>query len=149
SLALPGETVQSLAIDTHLVSPSYGDIYLAYFLEAGLGSKPHVVKLSPAGSALDLLEEPENPRAIAVDPSNGEVRAASKEARPLFFSSVEFFRFDPAGVLLDEPFESVGLRESTGLAISAPPTCGLPGSDLVVTSSESGNGFIRLFGPPP
>ncbi len=149
SIAVPGESIQSLGVDTYSLSPSFGDIYVAYFKSGQEGSKEGVVKLAPGGSVLGKLEQAKNPRAIAVDANNGDAYVATKKMGPLFFSSVEVLRFDSEGSLRGVEVSSPQLEETTGLGLRVPATCGLQGTDVIVSNSEDAGGFVRIYGPPP
>lgn len=154
SIALPGEFVQSLAVDTDALSPSYGDLYVTYnaLLQVSppilseTEAKENVRKLSPTGALLGTLEV-NNPRALATDPSNGNVyvmdRHPAKAPTP---PTVQ--RFSATGKEL-ETIDAEDFLESTGLATSAPKTCGLKGTDLIASSSEAAHSFVRIYGPPP
>jgi hypothetical protein len=145
SIAQAGETVQSLAIDKDPLSPSYGDVYVTYFLDL-TDAKANVQKLSPTGSSLGTLEV-ENPRALATDPSNGDVYVMdSHPAQGTPPPTV--LRFSATGKLL-ETIDAEAFLDSTGLAVNAPATCGLEGTDLIASSSNEAHSFVRVYQPPP
>jgi len=143
SFAVSG-TVQSLAVDDDPASPAHGDIYVTY---SGAGpsteSQENVQKLSPSGALLGSLKV-ENPRALATDPSNGDVYVMNR----IFVNTGEVIVFGPGGERI-ESIDGNDFSESTGLAISAPETCGLEATDLLVASSLQARSFVRIYGPPP
>jgi hypothetical protein len=143
SIAQPG-TVQSLAIDgRNPISPS---LYVTYTGVNPTNAKENVQKLSSTGTVLGTLEV-QNPRALATDPSSGDVYVMDRhpgQASP----PPNVLRFSAAGKAL-EAIDAEDFLESTGLAINAPKTCGLKGTDLIAASSEGAHSFIRIYGPPP
>ncbi|HMJ72398.1 MAG TPA: NHL repeat-containing protein [Solirubrobacterales bacterium] len=154
SIPLPGEKVQSLAIDTS-GGANDGDLYVARCNPATScvagtperpASKPDVLKLSPAGDALGTLAILE-PLALAVD-EVGDVYAVG-ENKFSAGSSVKIHKFGPAGNELPGfPF-SDGFDLSMGLATGS--ACGIVGADLYVSNSAglSGSSYVRAYGPPP
>ncbi len=150
SIAVPGESIQALGVDTFAMSPSYGDIYVAYLVSGEAGDKPGVVQLNASGTPLRTLKA-SNPRAITTNANDGDVYVANKEAgKPVANTSVEFLRFKSSGELIEE-FGKNDLEESTGITTSSPPTCGLSGADadLIASNSQAGRSFVRIYGAPP
>jgi DNA-binding beta-propeller fold protein YncE len=130
SLALPGETVQSLATD------KAGSLYAIY------NGKADVRKLTPAG------EELETPRfAAPVLPSPPTAVAADAAGNVFVFSSGSILEFDSAA----NPIASFGSGEfagSTGLATNLCPGSESPGNLYVTNLSES-EAFVRSYGTEP
>jgi DNA-binding beta-propeller fold protein YncE len=143
SIPLPGETVQSLAVDP------LGNLYLAFEPEPPKNplftSEPNVQKLDATGAPICTLAV-KNPRAIAVDRTDHVwVVNGQGEVGILEFSASSCSRID-LGVA--EPgFGSAGLTEPTGIASSE--ACGINGTDVVVPNSDAFRSFIRLYGPAP
>ncbi|HTT96160.1 MAG TPA: hypothetical protein VMF55_15930 [Solirubrobacterales bacterium] len=150
SIPLPGEFVQSLAVDTDVFSPSYGDLYVTYnaillpsHVLAPNHAKENVRRMSPTGAPLGTLEV-ENPRALATNPSNGDVYVMNQ----IFVDQGAVIAFDANGKQI-ESINGNDFYESTGLGVNAPETCGLEGTDLIVASTEQANSFVRIYGSPP
>jgi len=154
SLPLPGETVQSLAVDGE------GDLYATY------AGKPDVRKLNPAGveiahfelpKAVGAFEYDQHPTAVAVD-SAGDVYAfgytqVPEGGSPKLLDPI--FEFDPAGNLIAN-FGKEEYSASTGLATNLCAGDEAPGnlyvSNAVLTSglpSDAGHAFVRAYGPEP
>ncbi|HWL50125.1 MAG TPA: hypothetical protein VNT92_09630, partial [Acidimicrobiia bacterium] len=133
---LAGETVQSLAVDRES-----GDLYLSFFREAPNRSKEGVRKLDPAGNSLCTLTA-KNPRGIATDATGNVYVIDGVEPEPVVIR-----QFGP-GCTEASSFED-GFDFSTGIAASSGPTCGIEGTDLLVSNAISSNSFVRLYGPPP
>jgi DNA-binding beta-propeller fold protein YncE len=127
SLALPGETVQSLATD------KAGSLYAIY------NGEPDVRKLTPTG------EELEAPRFAVAGPTATAVDAAGNV---FAFSSGSIFEFNSAG----NPIASFGGGEfasnSTGLATNLCPGSESPGNLYATNLSESA-AFVRSYGTEP
>jgi len=156
-IALPGETVQSLAID-----PSSGDLYVAFQNKGfvnGEANPPDIHRLDPdTDSVIDTLEVG-IPTAVAVGPE-GDVYVFDDEA-PGGDSEpgnhiVRVLQFDSAGNkvgIFDQntkPFLDGGydkFEESTGLAIGT--ACGLDGDELYLSNANFNKSFVRAYGPPP
>lgn len=130
-LAVPGETVQSLAVD------GAGDLYVA-LRESPSGSKDDVRKLSAAGASLGTIAVG-NPRALATDAAGNLYVFAQP-----FLEDESIRVFDPDG----EPVASFsdGFSDSTGIASSS--ACGLESASVYVGNAHFQNSFIRLYGPP-
>ncbi len=150
SIPLPGETVQSLTVDTS-GGPNDGNLYVARCNPANFcvqnntvpGSKPDVLKLSPAGAVLDTLAVPD-PQALAVD-DDGNVYVVDG-VKFVELSSLAIHKFDPAGNEIPGfPF-SDGFNFSIGIATSS--ACGIDGADFYVSNYE-GPSYVRAYGPPP
>ncbi|HEX5929648.1 MAG TPA: hypothetical protein VFY48_09665 [Solirubrobacterales bacterium] len=148
--AVAGETVQSLA-----VGPT-GAIYAAFTDPATIyndnkSSKPNVRVLDGGGNEIGQLPVP-NPRGIATDAEGNVFVIASGPART---STVLGFTAAGAPIDLDPDSASnaIGegvLQESTGIAAASPPTCGLTGTNLAVSSFlERIVNSIHLFGGAP
>jgi DNA-binding beta-propeller fold protein YncE len=144
-IPVPGETVQSLAID-----PT-GNLSLTHSASAGIASttKDDVFKISSTGLALCTLEVP-NPQALATDAS-GNLYVVDPKATGGGPPS-RIMQFDPACNKSDEfvleEFDPAGSPAlSIGIAASSPPTCGLEGVDLFVSNVNPS--FVRIYGPPP
>jgi DNA-binding beta-propeller fold protein YncE len=153
SIALPGERVQSLAIDTS-GGANDGDLYVARCnLNACSqaptipGAKPDVLRLSPAGTQLGTLTV-RNPQALAVDTA-GNVYVVDGvgpdySGQP---TKLDIHKFDPAGnEVTGFPF-SDSLDVSTGIAASS--ACGIDGADLYFSNWLAANSYVRAYGPPP
>ncbi|HWO16446.1 MAG TPA: hypothetical protein VNM89_07015, partial [Solirubrobacterales bacterium] len=128
---VPGETVQSLAVDPD------GDLFAAY------QGKDDVAKLTPAGAPLCSLDV-DGPTAVAT--------AADGSAYALDTADIETIsvrKFDSACAEVrnaEFPFR-VPFSTSTGIATSS--ACGIPGHDLYVSKADQANSFIRAYGPAP
>lgn len=152
SIPLPGETVQSLAVDTS-GGPNDGDLYVVRcnlanfcvqdFNGSPVGSKPGVRRLSPAGAVLATLDVP-NPQALAVDVDGNLYVVDNVTNGPI---ELEIHKFSPAG---EEPagfpfFDGIDI--SVGIAASS--ACGIEGVDLYVTNFDGSDSYVRAYGPPP
>ncbi len=151
SIPLPGERVQSLAVDTS-GGPNNGNLYvarcnLANFCVQGFsapGSKPDVLKLSPTGAVLGILAAPD-PQALAVDVDANVYATDGAKLADVF--SLKIHKFDPAGNERPGfPF-SEGFDFSTGIAASS--ACGIDGADFYVSNALAGDSYVRAYGPPP
>jgi hypothetical protein len=145
SIPLPGETVQSLAVD-----PSSGNIYVSFKASAEFSrSKNNLHKLSPAGQ--ELAEIPfKTPSGLAPG-LNGDLYVFDEG----FFSGSHLpedhgkriVRLDSSG----KPVEIFAENEyeiAYGLATSS--ACGIPGVDLYIVGKLSGSeNFARIYGSPP
>ena len=149
SIPLPGETVQSLAIDTSS-SINSGDLYVSRCNPATncsqgfilKGSKPDVVKLSSTGTPLGTLTVP-NPRALTVD-DLGNLFVVDGVKNP-GVEELRVHKFAPdAEELPGFPF-SDGFDSSLGIATSS--ACGIAGVDFYVANAS--NSYVRAYGPPP
>jgi DNA-binding beta-propeller fold protein YncE len=136
---MAGKTVQALAAD-----PNAG------FLYAGFGTGVEdVLKLDLTGGEEECSLEVERPSALAVD-ATGQVHVVSAEKFGTPSTPMQIAQFDPACKETSRfNAEKAGFQDSTGLATSSPPTCGLEEVDLFVANSSQGNSFIRIYGPPP
>jgi hypothetical protein len=139
-IALPGETVQSLAVD-----PA-GDLYAAYSGREQV-SKDDVAKLSPAGAPLCTLAVG-RPTAVAADDA-GQVHVFSEREGGNPSSVHKIVSFDAASCAETNSFDAQaeGFNGSTGLATSS--ACGIPGHHLYVSNSNQSNSFVRAYGPAP
>jgi NHL repeat len=139
---LIGETVRSLAID-----PA-GDLYLGFSSENPLASlaKDDVLKLAPTGEEVCTMKVA---RVIAIAANvAGQVQVVSAELKITGGAPIEIVQFDPACVEISRfDAEVVGFTESTGLATSS--ACGIKGTDLFISNADTGDSFIRIYGPPP
>jgi hypothetical protein len=139
-IALPGNTVQSLATD------AAGNLYATY------DGKDDVRKISPAGVPLSEFEVPK-PSAVAVDAA-GNVYAFGPVKSENNFSIAPIFEFDPEGRLVAN-FGKEDFVGSTGIATNLCPGGPSPGN-LYVTNAAAGIGppeskeaFLRAYGPEP
>jgi NHL repeat len=148
SLPVPGEFVQSLAVD-----PT-GDLYISYYNEGEFNialAKPNVHKLSSAGASICTIEV-KNPTAIATDPTgnvyvvNGSTFGLGKSGRPN-----EVRQFSSACIDKNEPFDFGGVPDfagqSTGIATST--ACGVDGVSVYVSNGEEKNSFVKAYGQHP
>jgi DNA-binding beta-propeller fold protein YncE len=151
SIPLPGETVQSLAIDTS-GGPNDGDLYvarcnLANFCVQTLtvpGSKPDVLRLNSAGAVLGTLAVPD-PQGLAVD-ADGNVYAVDG-VKLDDLTQVNIHKFGPTGSELPGfPFFD-GFDASIGIAASS--ACGISGADFYVANAIFANSYVRAYAPPP
>jgi hypothetical protein len=130
SLALPGETVQSLATD------KAGSLYAIY------NGEPDVRKLTPSG------EELEAPRFAVPSPPGANAVAVDAAGNVFTFSSGSILEFDSAA----NPIASFGSGEfasnSTGLATNLCPGSESPGNLYATNLSESA-AFVRSYGTEP
>ncbi|HWI96505.1 MAG TPA: hypothetical protein VNS60_10615, partial [Solirubrobacterales bacterium] len=157
SIALAGETVQSLAIDRS-GGVNDGDLYVARcnLPSSCLGSsllpasEPNVLRLAsngPAASVEATIAVP-NPQALAVD-ADGNLFAISLFASDGKYGSAEplIHKFGPVGA------EAPGFPFSDGFdrisGIAATSACGIAGVDLYVPNILGANSFVRAYGPPP
>ena len=146
SIPLPGETVQSLAVD-----PNSGNLYvslcnLSSFCNptAESGSKPYVLKLSPAGTTLATLEV-DDPRALATDAAgNLYVVDGRKEIGGI---ELEVRKFTAAAGEVPSFTFADGFNLSTGIAASS--ACGIEGADLFLGNASGSDSYVRVYGPPP
>jgi DNA-binding beta-propeller fold protein YncE len=145
-IALPGKTVQSLAVDTA------GNLYAAYQSQVG------VHKLSPSGESLSPAFEFPKPdavttlfaTAVAVDAA-GHVFAFTTPPTGNGFAPLDrIYEFDPSGDLVDS-FGKGEFHDSTGLATNLCEGSEAPGN-LYVSDLHLGEGtkdFVRAYGTPP
>jgi hypothetical protein len=145
SVALPGESVQSLAVDAG------GNLYLAYWPQSEnpeYFSEPDVHKLSPAGASLCTMEV-SNPRAIAVDGS-GTAYVVNRKGEAFPTSGILEFTPNCQKVDLGAPEPGFGSSELTGpTGIATTSACGVEGTDLFVPNSDHSESFIALYGSLP
>ena len=150
------EPVSSLAFD-----PSSGDLYFAYANGSEVNyvnAKHNVYRLdAESGALLDTLAVG-IPTTLAVD-AEGSVYVFDQ--LPFGDSGnpenliTRLLRFDAKGELAEVIDENESRTNadrfdtSTGLATSSPPTCGLEGTDLILSNTKNTNPFVRLYGPPP
>ncbi len=145
-----GELVQSLD-----VSPD-GSLY-ATFVDPGASSyftsKANVRRLDASGTQIAQLPAA-NPRGLAID-SQGNVFVLDVDTGT---TASKILGFTAAGAPIDLDPEGPGtalglglLLESTGIAATSPPACGLTSTNLTVSSyTTSGtNNSIYLFGGAP
>jgi hypothetical protein len=139
-IAVPGETVQSLATDTS------GNFYVAY------NGKADVRKLlGPAGTPACTIEGITAPRAIATGPT-GEVYVFDG-ANTIAFPTNGVRRFDSA--CQETSVDAFGglpdITVSSAIATSAGSPCfsGANHDIYVSKAVASPNGMLRAFGPPP
>jgi DNA-binding beta-propeller fold protein YncE len=151
SIPLPGELVQSLAVD------SVGNIFLSRFKENFFGtelSKNNVLKLGPAGEAL-CTAIVNNPRAITTDPGgNIYVASGTPDDPQTILSEVEIHKFTPACVevsgysfSLGKPAAQSETFASTGIATNVVTQAGEIG--LYYANLINTNSFIRSYGLLP
>lgn len=153
SIALPGERVQSLAIDRS-GGPNDGDLYVARCTVDCLpqptipGSKPDVWRLSPTGTVEATIPVSE-PLALTVDDA-GDVYVVDgfkTENADGEVNRVEIHRFDPAGKELEGfPFSD---RFDLSVGIATSSACGIAGADFYVPNLKLTNSYVRAYGPPP
>jgi DNA-binding beta-propeller fold protein YncE len=150
-IPLPGETVQSLALDPDgnpyvaLCNPSKG---CNTFSSQG-GTKANVLKLDQTGAALCTIEV-ENPTAVATDPSGGVYvfdLGSSNKSNPS-----EIRQFNSNCTDRKEPFAAGEIEVSTGIAAST--ACNVEGvsvyvSNWVTYGGLNFNPFLRAYGHPP
>jgi DNA-binding beta-propeller fold protein YncE len=146
-IAIPGEMVNSLAVDK-----ASGALYYGRFNDSpSQQSKPDVTKLDAAGAKLCTIEA-NNPRAVAVGPAGevyvvqGVFGSSPRTPREIvsFNSSCGgktalFGKEGVAGTVDEFP------TDPTAIAVSGEPTCGLKGTDLYFSAGS----FVALYGPPP
>ncbi len=163
-IPLPGLRVQSLA-----VSPASGNIYIstcdtpstafcspgALRDGGGVAINPNVLELSPDGAPIAELKAGE-PTALAVDAA-GNLYVFDYSLAPINEGvpvGAPILKYSPAGALLTS-FGAGEFINSTGLAVSSPPTCGLEADDLLASDSgfppagQNGPSFVNLYPPPP
>jgi hypothetical protein len=141
-IPLPGETVQSLAVD------SAGSL----FYTRGSGefdplSIRDVLKIAPSGAPLCTLQV-ERPTALAAaDTGSLYVVSARTSSSPVI--PIRVAEFSDSGCIETGSFpaEQAGFTQSTGLAASS--ACGIEGADLIIGNSRFDDSFVRLYGPPP
>ncbi len=134
-IALPGELVQSLAVDGD------GNLYVAYVVgdSNNNNDKPDVHKLDPSGAPIAPQTFPvPNPRAVAVD-VDGDVYVFDK-------AKTEVLHFDPSAELADKFAEDLE-PESSGIATGS--ACLTGGADIYVSNSNFVNSYVRAYGPAP
>ncbi|HWM62729.1 MAG TPA: hypothetical protein VNP96_01915 [Solirubrobacterales bacterium] len=133
NVAIPGEVVQSLAVD------GAGNLYATFGSVAGSGldSKPGVRELSPTGTPLATFAVP-NPRAVAVDPA-GDVYAFDR-------ANTEVLRFTSSGAFVEKFAEDL-YEFSTGL--TANDVTGAGGIAVYASNGDFSNSFIRAYSPIP
>jgi DNA-binding beta-propeller fold protein YncE len=135
-IALPGETVQSLAVD------GAGNLYATY------SEKDDVRKISPAGVELPSPRfKVPSPSAVAVD-SLGDVYAfgpvKSENNAPL----APVFEFDSEGHQTAN-FGEGEFTGSTGLATNLCPGGPAPGNLYATNDDAAPRAFLRAYGPEP
>lgn len=148
--AVVGETVQSLAIGPD------GSIYAAFANSAASSpfiSKANVRRLDGTGVQIGQLPA-SNPRGLAVD-SGGNVFVLDVNFQT---TSSKVLGFTSGGAPIDLEPNGAGtaigegvLQESTGIAATSPPTCGLTSTNLTVSSytTSGGGDSVYLFGGAP
>jgi hypothetical protein len=156
SVPLPGEEVQSLAVD-----PLSGNLYVAFcnpsssctHFAALRGSKADVLKLSPAGTALTTLAVTE-PTALTTDMAGNlyvvDGHKHGGDELPPSQREPQLRNFTAAGAEVPSFTFHDGLESSGGIATSS--ACGIPGIDLYVANSPGtggGGSYVRVYGPPP
>lgn len=144
---LTGETVMSLAADAG------GDLYVTFVVNGD--AKSDVRRLNQAGSLVDSLPVGK-PRALAAGPGG---TLFVLDANQPFSSEVLEFNENGDQVDLDPESSKLGFASSelnlpTGLAVNAPPTCGLLGPAVAVANSNfslsnTTNNFIGIYGSAP
>jgi hypothetical protein len=139
SIALPGETVKSLAVD-----PLSGNLYIAFSHPSTFfSSKENVLELSPAGAVLATLPV-KDPRALATDATGNLYVVDGEEATG--DAELEVRKFTSAGKEVPDFTFADGFDFSLGIAAGS--ACGIDGVDLYV-SNHSHPSYIRAYGPPP
>jgi DNA-binding beta-propeller fold protein YncE len=143
SIPLPGEIVQSLAVDP------VGDIYLALFKDESEDSgspKEDVAKLDPTGKEL-CRAKVKNPRAIASDAiGNLYVADGRKAVAPV---EMQVRKFGPNCKEVEDaqfPFAD-GFDYSSGIATNTVTAAG--GVGLYIANVNSTNSYVRAYYPPP
>ncbi len=140
SIAIPGERVQSLAID------SGGNLYVSY-LNIGKTNialaKPNVHKLNSSGSSICTIEA-KNPTAVTIAPS-GRVYlvdgAIFGESRP-----PEIRQFDSTCADKLEPFAMGEFTDSTGIATGFACNNGV---SVYVSNAVLIDSFVKAYGARP
>jgi DNA-binding beta-propeller fold protein YncE len=147
-IPLPGETVQSLALDPDgnpyvaLCNPSAP--FGACNMNLQGGTKANVLKLDQAGATLCTIEV-ENPTAVATDPAGGVyVVERGSPSRIRQFNSNCTDR--------EEPFAAGEVEVSTGIAAST--ACNVEGVSVYVSNASTAdllgsNSFLRAYGHTP
>ncbi|HEX2097139.1 MAG TPA: hypothetical protein VHF50_07215 [Solirubrobacterales bacterium] len=143
-IAVPGETVQQLAVD------GGGFLYLSYqkspVFPQEVESKPDVYKVDPATGNPVLTFPVNHPRAIAVA-SNGEVYVFDSQFAE---ATTRIRRFSATGNQIEAFGEGLSAA-STGIAVST--ACGIEG--VAVYHADFGPpftfgaGFVRAYSNPP
>ncbi|HYJ21923.1 MAG TPA: hypothetical protein VEW07_07870 [Solirubrobacterales bacterium] len=147
---LAGERVQSLAIDNS-GGVNNGNLYVSRCSVGACteapnipGSKPGVLRMSPAGTVLATLSVPD-PQALSVD-ADGNLYATDGSKVPGTLN-MRIHKFTPTGAVMPEfPF-SDGFDSSVGIATSS--ACEIPGVDFYVSNFSDADGYVRAYGPPP
>jgi hypothetical protein len=145
NLALPGETVQSLAVDVG------GSVYVALCNPAtncnvnqSDQTKPFVQKLNPAGVEV-CKATVDDPRALALDPGgNLYVASGTKDIGGV---EMELKLFTSACAEVPGTAFSDGFNRSTGIATNVVTEAG--GVALYVSNSSAGSSVVRAYDPPP
>jgi hypothetical protein len=142
NIPLPGESVDSLAVDTS------GSLYATY-IEASNNNKPNARKLDPVTGAELCAFEASNPRGLAVAP-NGDVYVFNKASG----GASQILRFSPACASppgLSAPVEAFGSglgENAVGLGIGA--ACLSAGVNVYFANGFGADpSFVRAYGPPP
>jgi DNA-binding beta-propeller fold protein YncE len=142
---LVGEAVKALAVDPG------GSLYISFgTFDSVIGyAKDGVLKLDPTSGEVECTLKVPRASAIATD-AGGRVYVVSAR-HTTAGESIELVQFDGADCSESERFdlESEGFSESSGLAVSSPPTCGLEGVDLFIANANLSDSFIDLYGPAP
>ena len=120
-----------------------GEHLYAGFTASSTGFTPEadVSKLDLGGGATCTIEVPD-PEALAVGKSGAVyVFDASSPKR--------IRRFDSDCHDLEMPFAEGVFSRVTGLGVSSPPTCGLPGEDVFGANAIESDSFVDALGPHP
>jgi hypothetical protein len=144
--AMSNESVQSLAID------SSGDLYVTTSIGGGAEPKPTITKLSPAGSVLATIAEPQLPVAIATDAEDDLFVALEEESR----KHREVIEYDAAGNEVIKPGDGFGSEsgnfgEGGGLirGLATNLVTDANASDVYVSSFAQAKSYVTGYGTAP
>ena len=153
SIPLPGETVQSLAVD-----PASGSFYAVFKKGAGIAfkdeTKEEIRKFGPSGEPL-CTAMGKNPRALALDPNGDLLVVDTDPVHPqTVFAEAEVRKFNAScqeypdqWFIVEKSLSPLLTSESTGIATNTVSLDG--GIALYYNNSVQNLPFVRAYGAVP